>query len=114
MPNTRITITYQDKPIRVYGLPDEPVFKYQDIVSILGINYVNPNYELIPELEAFTLNFADKKVSVVNTAGIYKMIFNASGETAALEFERYFIQEVEPALRKYGYPVENKSCWGFR
>ncbi|MEQ8577584.1 MAG: hypothetical protein RIC57_03480 [Balneola sp.] len=110
MPHSRITITYQDQPIRIYGLPDEPVFRYQDIVSILGINYVIPNYELLPELEAFTLELEKEKVSVVNTAGIYKMIFGASDEVAALEFETFFIREVEPALRKYGYPAENKSC----
>ncbi len=109
MPNSRITISYQDQPIRIYGLPDDPVFRYQDIISILGINYVSPNYELLPELEAFTLEVEDEKISVVNTAGIYKMIFGATDEIEALEFEMFFIREVEPALRKYGYPRQKSK-----
>ncbi|MEQ9393286.1 MAG: hypothetical protein RLO03_13870 [Balneola sp.] len=108
MPTQRITIHFENNPIRIFGLPDDPVFAFQDIASIVGKRYSIPNYELIPELEAFSLT--DESLSVVNCAGVYKMIFNAGDEIQALDFEKFFIREVEPALRKYGYPNENSSC----
>lgn len=110
MPNTKITITYKDFPIRIYGLPDEPVFNLQDIISILGKKPSFSVYDLIPQLERFIVDIGKKKVSVINTAGLYKMIFIGSDEIKALDFEKFFIQKVEPALRKYGYPAEKSSC----
>jgi len=112
MPHSRITISYQDQPIRIYGLPDEPVFRYQDISAILtSKENVSVHFSLIPELEIFNIDINKEEVPVVNNAGIYKMIFNPRIEkNVSIHFERYFIEEVEPALRKYGYPAENKSC----
>ncbi len=110
MPNTRITISYKKYPLHIYGLPDTPVFKFRDIVAIVGRKADSKDYDLISELESFTTAVGQESISVVNTAGLYRMIFNASNPAEALEFEKFFIKDIEPALRKYGYPAENSSC----
>jgi len=111
MPLSKITIQYGEHLIRIYGLPDEPKFDESDISNIL------PSWtgRLIEDLEIFIIKSDTKTIKALNIAGVYRVLFYLIDNVPTSQeylrtFERFFIEEVEPALRKYGYPLENKSC----
>lgn len=97
-----ITIHFQDKPIRIYGLPDEPLFN-QDDLSVL---VPHTTKKLIPGLEIFETELG----LYLNLAGVYRVLFssldNFGNEEYLRSIERFFVEEIEPALRKYGFPSQ--------
>jgi hypothetical protein len=111
MPQTKITIHYGEHPIRIYGLPDEPKFNESDISNIL------PSWtgRLIDDLEIFKIKTDSKMIKALNSAGVYRVLFylidnSPTSQEYLRAFEKFFIEEVEPTLRKYGYPIEKSSC----
>ena len=100
-----VTIYYGNEPIRITGLPDEPKFYEEDICRIL------PNWtgNFKKGLELFSLEDGTK---LLNTAGVYRVIFkmlSLDDNKCVENFERWFVEEIEPALRKYGYPIGKSS-----
>lgn len=94
-----ITVHFQKKPIRVYGLPDNPTFDCDDIRSILSISEEKAVKILVPELEV-------RNESNLTLAGVYKLIFNHQQDEVSLKLQQFFCIEIEPALRKYGFPSQ--------
>lgn len=99
-----ITIHYKDVPIRIVGLPDEPKFLWDDLTQLIPLTQST----FTRGLELFDTETGD----ALNMAGVYLMIFTGLknfGESSYLRsIERFFVEEVEPALRKYGHPSQTK------
>ena len=95
-----ITIHYKDHPIRIIGLPDYPKFIRKDLSRLV------PHSGEI--LEQNVEVFITDNGQAVNLAGVYRILFwalDTLGESDhTRELEIFFVKQVEPALRKYGFP----------
>ncbi len=100
-----ITIKYQDVPIRVVGLPDTPLFLFADMQALIPLT----KKRFVRDLELFSTEHGDG----LNLAGVYILIatgLSNYGESKHIRsIERFFAEEVEPALRKYGFPSQTTS-----
>ena len=104
--NTLQTFSFESKPIRVYGTPDEPLFIATDICAALGIGNTS---DVIGRLEADEFSVLDNiegsknnaSVNAVNEAGLYRLVLE-SRKPEAKAFKRWLLHEVLPSIRKYG------------
>jgi hypothetical protein len=82
-----ITIKYQDRPIRVVGLPDTPFFLLEDMHVLIPCT----KKRFIRDLELFSTEYGD----ALNLAGVYMLIatgLNNFGESTYLRsIERFFV-----------------------
>lgn len=101
-----ITVLFNEQPIRIYNLPDKPVYDLRDLQRLLTISDLLSSSILHTPLEVQTID----KLKVVTTAGFFKLLFNSADTTTAIKLERFYLEALEPAIRKYGHPARTNPA----
>ncbi len=93
--------------LQILGTKDKPLWAANDVGAILGhTNIRRPMASLDDDEKGVTERYTPggvQKISVVNEAGLYKLIF-ASRVPTAKKFQRWVVWDVLPSIRKHG-------CW---
>lgn len=106
------TFTFGGKQVRTSGTFDDPWFLVKDICDVLDLKKIDSSIRNIPEKWKGTHTFSTpggtQSLSVVNEAGIYKLIMR-SNKPIAEKFQVFVCEDVLPSIRKTGtYTLENK------
>ena len=106
------TFSFDGKQVRTSGTFDDPWFLVKDICDVLDIKDNRVALRNIPEkwkgeCKILTLG-GTQSMSVVNEAGIYKLIMR-SNKPIAEKFQVFVCEDVLPSIRKTGaYTLENR------
>jgi len=97
---------FNTKQLRVVGTFEEPWFAAKDICDILGIVNTHNSLINIPDkwkgvCKINTIGRGEQDMSIVNEAGLYKMILR-SNKPQAQPFQEWVCEEVLPGIRKKG------------
>ena len=106
------SFTFEMKEIRTIGTFDNPWFVAKDICDILDIGNVSMAINKFPEkwkgIKVIDTLGGSQNISVINEAGIYKLIMR-SNKPNAEKFQEFVCEDVLPSIRKTGsYTLENK------
>jgi len=97
--------TFQHRPVRVAGTPDNPLFCAADVCAVLGFSSPNQSIANLPDdekgVETFDTPGGRQKLTVLTESGIYRLIFRST-KAEAEEFRRWVLREVLPAIRRTG------------
>lgn len=107
-----IPFSYQDRPVRVVTIDDEPWFVATDITPVLGYQHGPSAIRRLEDDEhqqiAYSLvdptvrpGFGPQTVTVVSESGIYSLILWSQKEEAK-PFRRWITSEVIPSIRRHG------------
>jgi prophage antirepressor-like protein len=118
MNNLPTIFEYQEHPVRVEMIDDEPWFVAKDVCDVLGLENSRQAIVRLDEDERNTVitndgNRGNPRVSVISESGVYSLIFT-SRKPEAKEFKRWVTHEVLPAIRKTGgYSASASSVSSF-
>lgn len=109
MNNTIEKFQFQNRPVRIEMIDDEPWFVAKDICGALGLVNPSASYARLDEDEIDVITISDdagrrQQMRVVNEAGMYNLIFS-SVKPEAKEFKRWVTHDVLPAIRREGVYV---------
>ena len=102
-----MSLSFNDNNIRILGTSDEPMFVVKDICNILGLSNTTNALRSIPDKWHHLLSVNGGKstgtqtTSVVNEAGLYKIIMR-SNKPIAQPFQEFVCGEILPSIRKTG------------
>jgi prophage antirepressor-like protein len=114
-----LSLSYDDKHVRVVGSPDAPEWVAADVCDVLGIaNPSDATKSLDPDerglATVYTPQGPGQEMLTVTEAGLYRLIL-VSRKPAAKKFKRWVLHEVLPAIRRYGcYPPPELPLWDNR
>jgi len=99
------TYSFQNRPVRVAGSPENPLFVAADVCRILDLENVTRALDGIDDDEkgvtiGKTLG-GDQSMNVVTESGLYALVFK-SRKPEAKAFRKWVTSEVLPAIRKTG------------
>jgi len=99
-------LLFDELPVRVAMIDEEPWFVANDAGKILGIQNVRKSIADFPddEKDGVTTSDAigrDQKTTVISEPGLYRLIFQ-SRKAEAERFKKWVFHEVLPAIRKTG------------
>lgn len=106
------TFNFEELPVRVLSINDEPYFVGKDVADILGYKRTADAIREHVELEdkgvgKIQTPGGKQNVTIINESGLYSLIFSSKLETAK-RFKRWVTSEVLPAIRKHGiYATDN-------
>lgn len=110
-----IPFNYGDNLIRVINDDEtgEPLWVAKDVCAVLDLKDVNRSLSKLDEDEKGTQTLSTlggmQKMSVINEAGLYNLIFR-SNKPEAKPFKRWVTHEVLPSIRKTGsYSASGQS-----
>lgn len=97
---------FQDKPVRVVMIGDEPWFVLNDVCAVIEIAQPWTAAKRLDQRDLGTTKVTDstdrlQETAIVNESGLYDLIF-ASRKEAAKEFKRKVTTEILPEIRKTG------------
>lgn len=96
---------YQDTPVRMVLVDDEPWFIASDLVGILEIGRVHDAVRGLDDDERGTDSIrtpgGEQEVTIVSEAGMYSLVLR-SRKPEAKTFRRWITHEVLPSIRKTG------------
>ena len=102
-----MNLSFNDNNIRILGTSDDPMFVVKDICNILGLSNTTNTLRSIPDKWHYLLSVNGGKstgtqtTSVVNEAGLYKIIMR-SNKPIAQPFQEFVCGEILPSIRKTG------------
>lgn len=105
------TVSFNEKNIRVLGTYEEPWFVAKDICDILELPNLTNALKILPEkwrsLKILMTFGGDQNMSIINEAGLYKLIMR-SNKPVAQKFQEVVCEEILPSLRKKGeYQIQS-------
>ena len=103
---------FDNKNIRTIGTCDNPWFVVKDICDILDLKKIDSTIRNIPDkwkdTQVLRTSGGHQKVSIINEAGVYKLIMR-SNKPIAEKFQEFVCEEILPSIRKTGsYTIDNK------
>ena len=102
-----MTLSFNDKNVRVLGTSENPLFVLKDICTILGLKNPSETLRNIPNKWHSSVSLRGGKstgfqtTNVVNEAGLYKIIMR-SNKPIAQPFQEFVCEEILPSIRKTG------------
>lgn len=98
---------YADKPVRVAGNIEKPLFCAQDVCAVLGIANSRDALEALDADEKDEVGLTDtigrkQQMLHVTESGLYALIFK-SRKAEAKRFRKWVTSEVLPEIRKNGF-----------
>lgn len=110
MNELNLSFAFDSNAIRVSGTPEEPLFVAADVCNALEHTNTSMAIKSLDEDEKGVSKVytpgGEQEMSVVNEAGLYKLIFKSRKEEAKV-FQRWVTHEVLPSIRKTGqYKVD--------
>jgi len=105
--------TFQNRPVRVAGSPDAPLFVAADVCRILEIANPRDAVSSLEDDEKLTVANPDGQTghggaqffNVVTESGLYALVFK-SRKPEAKAFQKWVTSEVLPSIRKTGAYVQ--------
>ena len=108
--NTLQTYSFHDRPVRVAGTPEDPLFCAADVCQVLGLG--NPSMATAKldddekGISSIDTLGGEQQVLVLTEAGLYTLILRCRDAvtpgTAAHGFRKWVTGEVLPSIRKTG------------
>ncbi|MFH0717344.1 phage antirepressor [Staphylococcus delphini] len=97
---------FEELPVRILTVDDEPYFVGKDVANILG--YKNGSRDInthVDEEDKLTYQISTagqrRNQTIINESGLYSLIFSSKLDSAK-RFKRWVTSEVLPAIRKHG------------
>lgn len=102
---TLIPFSYENQPIRVLTIDNEPWFMVVDVAEVLGLVNVHSSLAFLDEdekgIHTMDTPGGAQKFRIVSEAGLYSLILR-SRKPEAKRFKRWITHEVLPSIRKRG------------
>lgn len=102
------TLTFGEKPVRMAGTPDNPMFCLADACRILGIknsrDFLKSPWCMGDGVDRiYTVDSLGKRnrLTFINEPNLYALVLR-SDKPEALAFHRWIVSEVLPSIRKTG------------
>lgn len=96
---------FDELPVRVAMIDDEPWFVAKDVAGVLGIAQVASTIRSFPEDEKGVHSMhtpgGQQNMTVINEPGLYRLTF-MSRKAEAERFKKWVFTDVLPAIRKTG------------
>ena len=102
--------TFQNRPVRVAGSPENPLFCAADVCAVLELEQVTAALRNVPDDEVTKSKVIDsmgrnQEAHFLTEAGLYRLIFRSS-KPEAESFRRWVMHDVLPSVRKTGAYVQ--------
>lgn len=104
------TYNFQNRPVRVAGSPEDPLFCAADVCAVLELEQVTAALRNVPDDEVTKSKIIDsmgrnQEALFLTEAGLYRVIFR-SNKAEAESFRRWVMHDVLPSVRKTGAYVQ--------
>ncbi|HCY8124083.1 TPA: phage antirepressor [Staphylococcus aureus] len=110
------TFNFEELPVRILTVDNEPYFVGKDVAEILGYSNTRDalskhvdedDKEILTSRNTTLENLPNRGLTAVNESGLYSLIFSSKLESAK-RFKRWVTSDVLPAIRKHGiYATDN-------